>query len=282
MTVGVSLPDTAAVADRRVFTSNGVAFTVADLVRRAQVGGRALSRARTAGEAEEQFRRARGLLTADALEAWLAEWEIDADDFRRWTQDVADGTSTASAWCRLRCSGEFDAIASSLAAGAAAACELGTGPTDTSFDPTGWVERLVTAAATPEALTAAVAGHRLDWTRLTATTLTAEQRSVAEELRHQVVHDGAPLPDAAAAAGLTLAPLDDVLGSPALTELRPVLAGARAGELVGPTATAGGWTLIAVTTRTEPALDDPATLTRATTTVQHDVISRAVARHVVA
>lgn len=285
MTVGVPLPDApASVAARRVFSANGVVFTVADLARRASVGGRETPcTAGTPAQAEEQLRRSRGLLRADQLEAWLASWEISADDFRQWTADCAAGTSTATPWCALICSGAFDAVVAEVVSAAAAACELGSGPVDAaSFDPTGWTARLVEARSTAEVLTSVIAAHRLDWTRLETVAVSALSRGVAEELRQQVLVDQVELAAAAGRAGYATATSDEVLAAVAAPAVRAALAGARAGELVGPVRHGEEWSLIQVVSRTEPSLEDHASLTRAVTAVRNDVIAHAVARHVVA
>lgn len=284
MTVGVPLPDAPApLTAREVFRANGVVFTVADLARRASVSGReAPFAASTPDQAEENFRRARGLLRADQLEAWLASWEISAADFRRWTTDVASGTRTTSEWCRLLCSGTFDLASAELIAAVAAACELGAGPVDADgFDPDGWTARLLEARSTPQALSAALDQHRLDWTRLQTVTVRCAERALAEELRHQVLSDGADLGAAAAAAGCPALDQDEVLAafSPLV---RAALAGARSAELIGPVPTAEAWTLILVASRIEPSLTDPAIRARAQAAIGHEVITRAVAAHVVA
>lgn len=241
------------------------------------------ARASSPQEAEEAFRRARGLLTADRLEAWLASWDIDAEDFRRWTTDVASGTSTATPWCTLLCSGEFDAIATEIACAAAAACELDAGPVSaTDFDPAGWADRLVSASTTDEHLNRVIEARRLDWTRLRTLAAVTTGRAVVEELRHQVLSDGIDLRAAAARAGCAVRETDDVLASFTTPGLRATLAGARTGELVGPVPTSSAWTLISVLARTDPALADPATRARAAAAVRDDVLARAVARHVVA
>lgn len=280
---GVDLPDApASVAGRRVFAADGVVFTVSDLVRRTRLGGREALFG-SAREAEESFRRARGLLTADKLEAWLASWEIAPDDFRRWTEDASTGTTTATEWCTLLCSGAFEAATAQLVSAAAAACALDAGPLDPAvFDPAGWVERLVAARVTPDAVAAVVATHRLDWTHLAARVVSVPERPVAEELRHQVLQDRIDLDQAAAAAGLDARDLDTTLADVTEPAVRAALAGARAGELLGPVPTADGWSLLHVGSRTEPGPGEPRSRARAEAVVLNEVISGAVARHVVA
>ncbi|MCW2754493.1 MAG: hypothetical protein JWQ32_1904 [Marmoricola sp.] len=285
MTVGVPLPDAPPnIADRPVFTADGVAFTVADLVRRARVGTRdAPATASTSAQVEEGFRRSRGLLRADQLEAWLAGWEIAADDFRRWTEDVVWGTSGASGWCALVCSGSFDAVTSELVSAAAAACELGSSPVDAAgFDEAGWTERLIAAGTTSARLTAAIENHRLSWTRLTVTRVATNARGVAEELRHRVLSDGVHLGSAAVLAGIAVEEVTQVLADVNPPALRATLAGAQTGELVGPLPVPGSWIVISVLSRTAATLADPETRARAAATVRAEVIADAVARHVVA
>ncbi|MCZ4497514.1 MAG: hypothetical protein JWQ74_67 [Marmoricola sp.] len=283
MTAGGSVGDCpVSLADRPVFTAGGVVFTVADIARRARSGDREVLLV-GAGQAEESFRRSRGLLRADQLQEWLASWQIDPDDFRRWAADAAAGTTTATAWCTVVCSGSFDATTGELLGATAAACALGEPPTSPAdFDPSGWVERLVAERTSAPALSAVLAAHRLEWTRFRTTSCLAPTRGAAEELRHQVLSDGTDLAEAAARAGWPVHALDDVLEALAPAEARTVLPGAQGGELVGPLAAGGSWVVVAVEERTEPDLADPATLARAEAVVRNDVIARAVARYVVA
>jgi hypothetical protein len=284
MTAGVPLPDAPlALAGRRVFTANGVDFTVADLARRASAGDREPTLSASSDFAEESFRRSRGLLRADQLESWLATWQIDADDFRRWTEDSASGTSTATRWCSMVCSGGFDATVAEIAGAVAAACELGEGPAAAAdFDSDGWTDRLVAGSTTTEALTTVIEANRLDWTRLVTVGVNSPRRGVAEELRHQILTDGVDLKLAAERAGCTATEFTDVLAAFMPTRARGAVAGARAGEVVGPVPTDDGWLVLMVLDRTDPTLDDEQTRVRAQAVLRTDVITRAVARHVVA
>lgn len=285
MTAGVSLPDApSAVAGRAIFSANGTVFTVADLVRRASAGGReAHSGTGNPAQVEESFRRARGLLRGEQLQAWLADWHVGAGDFVSWTRDVASGGSTASGWCTVLCSGELDAITATMVSAAAAACELGSGPTDAAtFVPEAWTERLVALGTTPEALAAAIEDHRLEWTSLHTISVTTPSRGIAEELRHQVRSDGADLAAAASSANCPVHEDTDLLSSITPADVQAALAGAQAGELVGPVRTGDHWILIEVVARAGPDLSDPGSRARAEAAVRAELIARAVARHVVA
>ncbi|MCX6395519.1 MAG: hypothetical protein NTV23_03440 [Propionibacteriales bacterium] len=279
-----------ALAGLRVFRCSGTDFTVADLARHGQVGDRArfpgfpgFPGLGSSAQVAEAFRRTRGLLTADALVAWLERWAIEPEDFVAWTQDVVDSTHQATGWCALVCSGAFDAITNELVAATAAAAELEAPPTAAAdFDPAGWVERLVSTRATDPVLQKVIDAHRLDWTRLDALVAQTPDRGVAEELRHQVISDRIPLDQATRTAGAPAERVDAVVSAVAEPAARAVLAGARPGELLGPVPTTPGWTVIQVLSRTEPSLEDPATRARAAAVLRNDVIVRAVARHVVA
>lgn len=277
------LPDVPApIAGRRVFTSHDVVFTVADVARSGRVGDRAAPvAAATSGDAEIAFRRARGLLTADQLSAWLAYWVIEPDDFVAWTADLADGTRTASGWAQLVCSGAFDATAATLASAAAAACELGRGPASAAgFDPAGWVERLTAATTTETALRATVARQRLAWTRITGSVVTTTSRGVCAELRLCLVADRIPLAEAATRAGCRVVDLDTDLDDLDPAVLRPFLAGARPGDIMGPVDIPDGWTLAVVSGRAEPDPRDPSVRRRAAALLGADAVTRAVARHI--
>lgn len=256
-------------------------FTVADVARFGWVGDRATGTAPgTSGEVETALRRARGLLTADQLSAWLAAWAIEPDDFVAWTADVADGTRTATPWAELVCSGAFDAATATLAAAAAAACELGRGPTSAAdFEPAGWVERLTAATTTEAALRAAVTRQRLAWTRVTGSVVTTPTRGACAELRLCLVTDRVPLAEAAARAGCEVLDLDTDLGGLTPAALQPFLAGARPNDIMGPVETPDGWTLVVVNSRTEPDPRDPSVRRRAAALVGADAVARAAARH---
>lgn len=282
MTAGSSDPGVpGAIAERRVFTSNGVAFTVADIARHGQVGDRGTPRTGTPHEAEVAFRRARGLLTADRLNAWLDAWAVDPDDFVAWTHDTATGASTATAWCDLLCSGRFEIATAEIAAAAAAACELGRGPDSAAgFDPAGWVDRLRAATHHEAALRSTIAGNRLGWTWITGSQVVAPSRGVCSELRQWVVADGQDLAVAAEAAGCTVLALDTSVELITPTEVHRYLAGARPGDIMGPVEAPNGWNLIVVDDRRVPDPRDPSVRARAAELVGAEAVARAVARHI--
>jgi len=277
---GRPLPDAPAdISGVRLFTVGGVEFTVADVVPMARAGNPEPVAADGPAAAQEAFRRARGLLTADQLNRWLAVWAITPEEFVSWTVTP----SATDSWAALVCSGALDRAASEIATAAAAACELGAAPTAAAwFDPTGWADRLAARAGTDEAVRDTIAAHRLDWTVVEGTGVLTADRAAAEELRHWVVDDGLDLAIAAAQAGRTTYPVSDVLATIGSAQLRAVLAGALPGELVGPVRDGTGWTVLVVNDRTEPSSDDPAVVARARAVLRSEILERAVVRHVTA
>jgi len=283
MTAGVALPDAPdSIAGRRLFAVNDIEFTVADVVRHARPGDRELAafreRAATGGPAavQEGFRRARGLLTSDQLEAWLTGWAITADEFVAWS-----ATPTTESWTGYVCSGLLDRDTSETAAAAAAACALDAAPAAASvFDPSGWVARLTAREVTPGAVQATITRHRLGWTTVRGAGVFARSRAVAEELRHWVLDDGLDLGIAAAQAGCPTYVVDGVLDDLDPPQLRAKVSGALAGELVGPVQAGPGWTVVRLDERTEPDPTDTAVLARARTTAASEAVERAVLRHV--
>jgi len=279
MTASVVLPDAPEdIAGQRLFAVHDLEFTVADVARRARLGDRELL---VAGDdpaaVQESFRRARGLLTADRLTDWLADWSITPDEFQAWSESP----SGAGSWAALVCSGALEVAASEVAAAAAAACELGAAPSSAArFDPTGWTDRLTAQTLTPAAVHAVVAANRLGWTTVVATGALARDRAIAEELRQCVLADRLELADAAARAGCRTYVVDGLLEVIEPAPLRALLAGAAPGELVGPLAAGPIWTVLQVESRTEPDPTESAILTRAQAAVRDDVIRRAVLRHV--
>ncbi|RNL78773.1 peptidylprolyl isomerase [Nocardioides marmorisolisilvae] len=277
MTTGV-LPDAPeTVAGRRLFAINDIEFTVAEVAPHARPGGRELAVfPGDAAAVQEAFRRTRGLLTADQLESWLTGWAITADEFVAWTE-----APTTTSWTGYVCSGGLDRDTAELASAAAAACALGSAPTDaTSFDPSGWVARLMARDVTPEAVDAALARHRLEWTCVRGAGVFARSRAVAEELRHWVLVDGLDLAIAATQAGCPTYVVDGVLADLSPTTLRARVAGARAGELLGPVEAGPGWTLLRLDERAEPDPQDATIRARAQRSVATEVVERAVLRHV--
>src|SRR5689334_9558500 len=119
MTTAVVLPDAPEdIAGQRLFAVDDIEFTVADVARRARPGDRELLAAGDdPADVQESFRRARGLLTADRLTDWLADWSITPDEFQAWSQ----APSGSGSWAALVCSGALDRAAAEVAAAAAAA-----------------------------------------------------------------------------------------------------------------------------------------------------------------
>lgn len=278
MTAGAVLPDAPDdIADRLLFAVDGIEFTVADVAPRVRLGDRELPERRDDPAAtQEAFRRSRGLLTADQLTRWLADWSVTPEEFVAWSEPAE-----VSRWVEIVCSGLLERTATELAAAAAAACELGEPPTSAAgFDPTGWTERLVAHAVTPTALGSAVAAHRLGWTTVRGAGVFARSRGVAEELRHWMVQDGLDLGIAAAQAGCPTYEVDGVVDDLGPAALRARIVGALPGEVIGPVEAGAGWTLLRLDSRSEPDLSEAAVLERARARVRTDVLERAVLRHV--
>lgn len=282
MKVGVPLPDApVSLADRRVFTSHGVVFTVADVARLGRRGDRESGcGGLSAEQVQIDFRRARRLLTADRLVAWLDSWMIEPEDFVTWTQAVADG-QVQDTWCALVCSGAFDAASAALVSAVAAAHDLRLGPDSAAtFDPDGWVDRLTTATTTESAVRAMVQENRLGWTRIAASLVTAPSRGACAELRQRLVADQVELADAALEARCSVDTVDTDIEKILPAALRPYLAGAAPGDIMGPVETPNGWTLAVVHERSEPDPREPSVRTRAAGLVGADAVARAVARHI--
>ncbi|MFL6108539.1 MAG: hypothetical protein ACJ72D_28845 [Marmoricola sp.] len=281
MTTGVVLPDAPhAIVGRRLFAVQDIEFTVADVARHARRGSRELfplaASTRDPAAVQESFRRARGLLTSDRLESWLADWEISADAFVAWSAQP-----DAESWVGYVCSGLLDHDSAEVAAAAAAACALGAPPdTASTFDPTGWVARLTQREVTAAAVQAAFTRNRLGWTTVRGAGVFARSRAVAEELRHCVLVDGQDLSTTATRAGCPRFVVDGKLEDLGPPQLRAKVSGSLPGEVVGPVAAGPGWAVLHLDERIEPAADDAACLARARTVVATDVVQRAVLRHV--
>jgi hypothetical protein len=277
-------------ADRPLFSCRERTFSLAAAValtggpdERPALTGAASSPAseRELAAAATAFRRERGLLAADDMRGWLERWGLEAADFSAWLGDRLTGSDTASAWCALVCSGGIDAAIQTLAAGVAAAAELGAEiPADLDEATIrAFVERFLERPADPALIDGELAAHRLEWTRVEVTTVTADRPAVLEELRHLVGVDGVSFADAASRAGLQTAnvvagfdELDPALGT--------VLVGVEPPELCGPVSTSAGSVLAQVAARSAPDPADPRWRARAQEALARRALAAALARHV--
>ena len=252
--------------------------------------------------ATTRFRHERNLLSGDELEAWLEHWGLSAaawrDYFRRallrerWASDVDetarkfvvhDEELAEALWAEAICSGALEAAARRLAgdAGLAAATEV--------TPPAGTAQRLaliqaaadeaLAAAGTVEAIEREVAAHQLDWLRLDGWRLNLPNEDQAREAAMCVRQDGQPLAQVAADCAARLEALQ-VHMSDADGELGPLLLAAREGELIGPIAREGSYSLMVIDRKVRPDRADPETQRRATESVSRRAVERAISMYI--
>lgn len=306
-------------AERVLFTVGATAYRRCDLVAAAEVWGdwEALLRegreelacaawARDTGdpldpaavvEAGRTFRRARGLLAAEDLEAWLAErdvavadwlahirqsllrdlWrgELDALLVERETADVAEIQSAA--WTCGVCTGALGELADRLATEAAAEAALSTPPAEEGGAPAradadvgpgalerrrAAHERLIEEAVTSAGIARELEAHRLEWTSVDCVVLVHPDLDVLREAALCVVDDGLELEQVAREAGAELRKSRLLVG-----ELPPELGGrllaAEPGQLLEPIAVDGVAWLALLEAKTAPSAADPALRERA-------------------
>ena len=220
------------------------------------------------------------------------------------TGAVADDVVAGSIWAEGACSGAFEGHAARLAERVAAPAAGAPAP-----PPPAWFERSPSAAEAEaigipaaevarrverlwaaeeaharlcdavresDAIRRTVSANTVDWLRLDCELLRVGAEDAAREAVLLVREDGMPLPEVARQAGLELAAERLYLGEMP-PELRPRLASAAPGELVGPLATGGeGYLLVAVNDKVVPSLEDPEIRARA----ENAAIASAVEREV--
>lgn len=204
-----------------------------------------------------EFRRGRGLLAAEEMEAWLSHWEITARDWVRFLRrrlarglvpDAAGGEPGEALWPEAVCSGALSSWAWELAGRAAAGGE--------HDDPDAY-EELVRRANTPEARAKALEAKQMDWLRVECDLLELPVEGMAREAALCVREDGLSLDEVAGRAGVQVAERAFLLMH-APTELADPLLSARPGDLVGPVSSGDAFFVALVRAKRAPALDDPA------------------------
>jgi hypothetical protein len=303
-----------ALPNEKVFSIGGVTYVAADLVRAARRWGdwakledevrQGLACATRADEthddvddealeaAAREFRYERDLISGQEMEAWLARWSIDADDWmeylrrcllrERWAAVLAPVLAEypvdpedveVALHVEAVCSGFVARIARRLAGRTAAAARardegwLAEAPPHDASDRglehvDAGFRRFCERVVTPAALTAQVAAHRLEWIRADCRCLVLPTIESAKEAALCVRADGMALDEVARNAGV------EVLASRGFLDeydaaLLDALVAARPGELLGPTASGDRFLLVLVRDKVLPAPDDPAVRRRA-------------------
>jgi len=320
-----------AILDEKLFSVGGTACTGRDVVAAARRWGdwsrfeeevrQGLACAERADDTDEdldddeleraaqEFRYERDLISGQEMQAWLARWALDADDWMehlrrarlraRWAGELASiaaeyppapGAVEAAVHADAVCSGFLAAAARKLAGRAAAAARAreegwiaaapAGGDLEAALD---WIDagfqRFTERVVTSEALAGQVALHRLDWIRAECRCLVLPTLESAREAALCVREDGMSLDEVARNAGVSVEPANGFLDAydPALHD---ALRAARPGELVGPTPCGEGIALVLVCDKVLPALVDPVVRRRAEARLLEAAILREVHQRV--
>lgn len=299
---------------RPVFTAEGALYTwadVADLARRDGTWERlrgdvrdGLAAARrgqapdpaAVKQAAADFRYRRRLISGEETEAWLrargvtvAEWTgyigravLRAGSTGRAGSAApppADAEVDAHLWAEGRCSGLLDEAARSLAARVAAHARLAGARPERDEDVDTALDRLRAAVVTDDAVRALVASRHLDWPAVDAEEARFATEHAAREAVLSVRDDGVAFADVCAWAGVPLDRRRRLLED-ADPAVRPLLLGAREGDVVGPVAVEGGFLVARVAAKDAASADDPAVRQRAADAVLAAAAQREVQQRV--
>ena len=234
-------------------------------------------------KAGDEFRYERDLLTADEMEAWLAERGLTA---RTWLESVrrrvlrelwadqldellaryqpSDEDVEAAIAADMVCDDAHGALAERLAAAAAAAAAAGGAAPggDRHQALSEAAGRFRQAALTAEALRREIAAHQMEWVRIDCRALEFTEPAEAREAALCLREDGLPLEEVAASAHVAASALsfylDEIDG-----EERSRFLASHAGHVVGPIPVDDVHLLYRVDAKVMPSVDDPAVLARA-------------------
>jgi len=282
---GDGLPDAAA---RRVFSAAGRDYRWSEVIVAARFRGDWPRPARGASAASvDEWRRRRGLLSADDTIAWLERWGLELSDVRRHVgrEDEGEpGNGDRAAWAQAVCSGELTGLARGLAAAvavtadppeAASALDAATlARLDAEFER--WLAAVEASDAVPALIDADAAG----WTTVVAHALAFSELEAAREAALCVRHDSMSLAEVAALSGSELVELRVMLDD-LVEPVRGLVAGAVAGELLGPFADGGAYQVLCVVSKQPPNADDPVVLARARSLAVARAIDRASSARIV-
>jgi hypothetical protein len=258
------------------------------------------------------WRRERGLLAADELEAWLGERDVAVVDWlahvrdellrEAWRDELATMVGTSSppedadlsraAWTCAVCSGAIADVAERLAEEAAADASFGR-PEEPALDHPSFVDaevspaslarlraahdRLVADAATEARIARELETHRAAWTSVDCLVLVHPDLDVLREAALCVTQDGRGLAEVAAESGGELRDERLLLGElPA--EIGTRLFNAEPGELLEPAAIDDTAWLVLIEAKTMPSAAAPELRDRATELIAARERARAVDR----
>lgn len=231
----------------------------------------------------EAIRREHGLLSADETVAWLAHWGVSVAEWlahlRRRLAGEPPSDLEAATWIEAVTSGTLERAAQRLAGALAVHHALGGNGALSTDDIDTVLELWAREAASADQVAKAVADRRLAWTMFELYRVALEEEDVAREVFHSLHDDRRSFAEVGAAARVPVERYETPLE--ALPRgLRPLLASARAGEIVGPLHVDGVWLVVGVEARFDPSPDDPEVAARARDHLVAEAVRREVARRV--
>lgn len=307
--------------DRPAFAVDGEVYHWADVIAHAQATGRwdELRQAARDGlaceaqyqeveedgvddaidEAAAEFRYDRELVTAEEMEAWLADTGVSAEEWMghirrallrvRWVDQleeiraeypVSEADIDEALRVDLACSGVGRALAEEFATEAAAAAAFG--PAGPLVDRDALLGDLRERASdfrrrvvTPEAIAREIAGNQVHWIRVDCRSIAFDDVGHVREAAFCLREDGVEMEELAEDAGVEMQEevfyLDD-LGE----DLHSRLLGAAVGDIIGPVEAGGLHTLYQVVEKAMPSADDPEIVRRA----EEGIVARSLAAEV--
>lgn len=251
-------------------------------------------------DATTRFRYAHNLISGDDLAEWLERWAITASEWRdfirrvllreRWEGELDEtllqfhpsaGELEAVTWPEAVCSGFLERSARRLAGDLALATSFGE---VLNGAPSDFLARALVVAArarslclTEEAIEREVALHRREWLRLDGMTLALPAEDMAREAVLSIRIDGRALADVAADCGGQAGVLS-VLVSDLDEDVASVLLAAREGDVVGPLARDGAFTIMQIERKSAPSTSDPDIRVRAEQRLVSRTVEQAINR----
>lgn len=234
-------------------------------------------------EQAEAIRRDHGLLSADQTVAWLAHWGVSLSEWlahlRRRLAGERPSDLEAATWIEAVTSGMLERAAQRLARALAVNYALGGNRALPMEALDSVLELWTRVAASPEHVAKAVEDRRLAWTTFELYRIELEDEDVAREVFYSVRDGRRSFAEMGAAVRVPVQRYETPLEALA-RELRPILAAARPGDLVGPLPVDGRWIVVGVEARFDPSPDDPDVAARARDYLVAESVRREVARRV--
>jgi hypothetical protein len=238
-----------------------------------------------------EWRRARGLLSADETVTWLDRWGLEMSDVHRHLghagdapePPVGDGLERV-AWAEAVCSGALDGVAWGLAARVAVSTDPPS--SESALDAAAFARldaefgRWREGIEAGDAVFAIIESNAAGWVSVVAHGLAFSNLDVAREALLCVRVDGLTFAHVSELSGAEVVESRDLLddlGEP----VRRLVASALPGDVLGPLADAGAYRLLKLVSKSSPDATDPVVLARARALAVTRALDRASAANIV-